>query len=199
LFSLVATDVGAYGRDMGRTLADLLEEMTHIESKGSFKIILNQVNPFYLKEMFPRLEKVFASGKIAALDCPVQSGSNRILKLMGRLYTAEEWTEYMMRVNTKFPYIRLSTHFMVGFPTESDEDFAATMKLLDYPLYLDKVFVFKFSKRPSVYASRLSGQVPEKIKKSRSKKLSEKHVYTYLLNSPIRWARGILSRGAEFE
>jgi MiaB/RimO family radical SAM methylthiotransferase len=191
LFSLIATDVGAYGRDAGYTLADLLERMVSMESKTPFKIILNQVNPFYLKEMFPRLERIFSSGKIAALNCPVQSGSDRILKLMGRIYSANEWRDYMLRINRKFPEIRLSTHFMIGFPTETDQDFDATMRLLDYPLLLDKITIFKFSGRPSVYASHFSGQVSEKTKESRSRKLSKKYTYMYLLNSSIRWSRSI--------
>jgi len=189
--ALIATDLGAYGKDIGCTLPDLLEKMVRINSKRSFKIVLNQVNPFYLKEMFSHLEEIFASGKISALNCPVQSGSNRILKLMGRPYTAEEWREYMIRINREFPDIRLSTHFMVGFPTETDEDFAATLKLLNYPIFLDSIVIFKFSGRPTVYASRMPDQVSEKTKELRSKKLSQKHAYTYALNSPIRWTRGI--------
>jgi tRNA A37 methylthiotransferase MiaB len=197
--SLIATDLGAYGRDIGCTFADLLEKMIHVSSEKSFKIILNQINPFYLKEMFSDFEEIFASGKIAALDCPVQSGSNRILRLMGRCYTAEEWREYMIRINREFPNIRLSTHFMVGFPTETDEDFAATLKLLDYPIFLDSIVIFRFSKRPKVYASRIPGQVLEKTKESRSKKLSQEYARMYLLNFPIRWMRGIFSTNAKFE
>jgi len=192
LFSIFATDVGAYGRDIGCNLADLLEEIIHLEAKRSFKLILNQVNPFYLKEMAPRLEKIFESGKIAAFDCPVQSGSNRLLKLMGRPYTADEWREYMVRISTRFPNIRLSTHFMVGFPTESDQDFRATMGLLDYPLFIDKMTIFRFSARPSVSASRISNQISEDIKESRSKQLYQKYAYMYLLNSSARWINKIL-------
>jgi tRNA A37 methylthiotransferase MiaB len=193
LFSILATDVGAFGRDIGCTLVDLLEEIIHIETKKGFKLILNQVNPFYLKEMFPRLEKIFESGKIAAFDCPVQSGSDRILQLMGRPYKAEEWREYMMKINLRFPDIRLSTHFMVGFPTESDEDFAATMKLLDYPIFLDSITIFKFFAWQSVYASRMSYQISEKTKVSRSRQLTQKQAYMNLFSSPVRFIR-ILKR-----
>lgn len=189
--SLIATDLGAYGRDMGCTLSDLLEKMVRIDSNGSFKIVLNQVSPFYLKEMLPDLEEIFASGRVSALNCPVQSGSNRILRLMGRPYTAEEWREIMIRINRGFPDIRLSTHFLVGFPTETEEDFAATLKLLDYPLFLDSMVIFRFSARPRVYASRMAGQVSEKTMESRSRKISQKYMQAYVLNAPIGMARGI--------
>jgi len=189
--SLIATDLGAYGKDIGVTLSDLLEKMVRIDSNRSFKIALNQVFPSYLKKMLPDLEKIFASGRISALNCPVQSGSNRILRLMGRPYTAEEWRESMIRINSGFPDIRLSTHFLVGFPTETEEDFAATLKLFDYPLFLDSMVIFKFSARPGVYASRMASQVSEKTKESRSRKISQKYMQAYVLNSPIRMARGI--------
>jgi tRNA A37 methylthiotransferase MiaB len=181
-FSLIATDLGAYGRDIGYTLPDLLTKMIEINNEKNYKIILNQVGPSYLIEMFSDLEKIFASEKIEALNCPVQSGSNRILKLMGRNYTAEEWRKYMIKINKRYPYIKLSTHFMVGFPSETDEDFNATLNLLNYPLFLDDIYIFKFSRRPHVYASLLPEQIPEETKELRYKKLLQKHTRTYFIN-----------------
>jgi tRNA A37 methylthiotransferase MiaB len=186
-FSLIATDLGAYGRDMGCMLSDLLREMIRVDGNREYKIILNQVNPFYLREMFSDLEEMLASGKIEALNCPVQSGSERILKLMGRPHTAKEWKGYMTRITRRFPSVRLSTHFMVGFPTETEEDFQATLRLLDYPLSLDRIVVFKFSGRPGVYATRITGQLPEEIKESRSRKLRQKHARRYAFDFGIRW------------
>jgi tRNA A37 methylthiotransferase MiaB len=186
-FSLIATDLGAYGRDMGCTLSDLLREMIRVDNNRDYKIILNQVNPFYVKDMFSDLEEIFASGNIEMLNCPVQSGSERILKLMGRPHTAKEWKDYMIRITRRFPNVRLSTHFMVGFPTETEEDFQATLRLLDYPISLDRIVVFKFSGRPGVYATRITGQVPEEIKESRSRKLRQKHARRYAFDFGIRW------------
>lgn len=193
-FFLSATDLGPYGTDIGCTLIDLLDRMVQVGDEKDFKIILDQLNPFYLKEMYSDLEEIFSSGKIGVLCCPVQSGSNRILKLMGRRYTAEEWMEYMLRVNRKFPNIRLSTHFMVGFPTESDEDFAATLKLLDYPLFLHDIIVFRFSERPTVPASRLPNQVCNQIKELRYKRLLRKHARMYALNVTTRKMRSVSAR-----
>jgi tRNA A37 methylthiotransferase MiaB len=181
-FSLMATDLGTYGRDIGCTLSDLLTKMIEINNGENYKITLNQVGPSYLIEMFSDLEKIFASQKIEALNCPVQSGSNRILKLMGRNYTAEEWREHMIKINERYPNIKLSTHFMVGFPSETDEDFNATLNLLNYPLFLDDIYIFKFSRRPHVYASLLPKQIPEETKELRRKKLLQKYVRTYFMN-----------------
>jgi MiaB/RimO family radical SAM methylthiotransferase len=194
LFSLLGTDVGAYGKDVGLTIADLLEEIVKVDEDKSYKLVLNQVNPFYLKEMFDRLEKIFESGKIKSFDSPVQSGSDRLLKVMGRPYDAEDWREYMIRINTRFPSIRLSTHFMVGFPSESDEDFRATLRLLDYPLFLDSITVFRFSAVNKVLASRFPGQISERIKELRSRALLCKHSRMLLMNSQVRLARKIRRR-----
>ncbi|MEM2486457.1 MAG: radical SAM protein [Candidatus Bathyarchaeia archaeon] len=185
-FSLIATDLGAYGRDINCTLSDLLTRIIDVGNDLSYKIILNQVSPSYLTQMFSDLEKVFASGRIEVLNCPIQSGSNRILKLMGRDYAAEEWREHMINIKKRYPKIKLSTHFMVGFPTETDDDFNATLGLLDYPLFLDDIYIFKFSKRPHVYASFIPEQVSEEIKELRYKKLMRKYAHMHIFNSTFR-------------
>lgn len=182
-FSLIATDLGAYGLDKGYTLVDLLKEMIRIGGNRDYRIILNQVNPFYLERYLFELEPIFASGKIEELCCPVQSGRNRVLKLMGRKYTAEEWRKCLIEINTKFPHIRLGTQLMVGFPTETEEDFEATLKLLDYPLFLDSIYIFTFSKRPTVPIARMHEQVSEKTKDQRAERLQRKHARTQVFNA----------------
>ena len=188
-FSLIATDLGAYGRDIGCTLPDLLEKMTGFTEKQDYKIILNQVNPFYLNEMFSGLEKNLASRKIETLNCPVQSGSEKILRLMGRQHTAKDWWNSMVRINRKFPNVKLSTHFMVGFPGETDEDFKATLRLLDYPLSLESIVIFKYSGRPRVYATRMPGQVSEETKELRSRMLQRRHLRRYFSGFAFNWLR----------
>ena len=89
----------------------------------------------------------------------------------------------MVKINTKFPHIRLGTQLMVGFPTETEEDFRATLKLLDYPLSLDFIYVFRFSKRPTVPVARIQGQISEKIKELRCKRLLRKHAHMHIFNA----------------
>lgn len=191
LFSLMATDLGDYGRDKGCSLADLLEKITATYNVENYQIVLNQVNPSHLVTLYSDLEKIFASGRIYSLSSPVQSGSDRLLRLMQRQYTAEEWRRYMLLIGKRFPRIRLVTQFMVGFPTETEEDFFATEKLLDYPAWFDYVHVFKFSPRPNIYASRMRGQVPESVKESRRKRLLRKFALTRGLKIAVNGARGI--------
>jgi tRNA A37 methylthiotransferase MiaB len=169
-FSLVATDLGSYGADIGCRLPDLLDEMVAID-RPDYQILLNQIEPHHLGAIYDSMEPILASGKIEMVMSPVQSGSNRILKLMGRRYTAEEWRELMLDIHQNHPGIRLNTQFMVGFPTETEDDFAATLGLLDPPLRLDEAHIFRFSPRPTVAASRLPDQVPDDIKEARAAQL----------------------------
>lgn len=168
--SLLATDLGAYGFDINTNLGGLLSKLIQINNKTNYKIILNQVEPKNLIKIYPDLENAFSSGKIEELNCPVQSGSNRILKMMGRGHTIEDWTSYMLKINKQFPKIRLSTHLMVGFPTETEEDFQATMKLLKPPPFVE-IYIFKYSSRPTAPARKIPGQISEDVKELRRKEL----------------------------
>lgn len=182
LFSLMATDVGAYGIDIDYTLPELLKEMIKIGGNRNYGIVLNQVNAFYLKKFFSDLAPVFASGKITHLCSPVQSGSDRILKLMGRMHTVEDWKKCMMQVKLQFPHIELATQIMVGFPTETEEDFKLTLRLLDYPLQTDVINIFKYSGRSEIPAARMNCQISQEIKELRYKRLLRKHAYMQIFD-----------------
>ena len=182
-FSLLATDVGSYGKDRNCTLSELIENMIKSTDKENYSFILNQMEPLHLIAQYSDLEGIFASGRIEEFMCPVESGSNRILELMGRGYTVEEWKEYMQKIHKRFPNIRLDSQFMVGFPTETEEDFKATLNLFNPPLFIEDLGIFKFSSRPNTYASRLPGQVPENIKDQRYVRLLHKYWYMYGYNN----------------
>ncbi len=193
-FFLVSGDLGSYGIDIGDNLVNLLKKMLIAGEGRDFNLILNQMNPVDLARLLPSLEEIFASGKIEAVGCQVESGSNRILKLMGREYTAESWRDSMLRINNKFPFIRLSTHIMIGFPGETEEDFEDTMKLLNFPLFCDWVGFFLFSARPTVYASKLPGQVSEEVKQLRFTRLYRKYLFMYAFNVAIGNVRYLKSK-----
>jgi tRNA A37 methylthiotransferase MiaB len=181
-FFLVAADLGSYGIDLNCDAIDLLSALVQTGRQRDFNLIINQMNPADLIKMLPRLEEVFASGKIEAIGCQVESGSDRIIKLMGRKYTAKSWKDCMLRINKKFPFIRLSTHIMIGFPGETEKDFSKTLGLLDFPLFVDWVGFFIFSARPTVYASRMPGQVSLDTKQARFRRLFRKYLLMYTLN-----------------
>lgn len=170
-FGLLATDLGAYGRDRGHNLVDLLTEMTKVN--GDYKIGLRNVNPYYLNEMFEELKPILASQKIWFLSSAAETGSNRILKLMHRRYSIQEFERCIKTLNKEYPHIFLRTQMMVGFPTETEEDFQKSIHLID-ELKFDWVEVYKYSPRSGTLAATMSGQLPEKIKETRFLKLTLK-------------------------
>ena len=183
-FCLLATDSGAYGRDLGYNLVDLLVELT--KEKGDYKIGIRNVNPYHLKRMFEDLRPVFASGKIWYLSSAVESGSNRILKLMRRRYKVQDFIKCFRILNNEYPNIYLTTQIMVGFPTETNKDFQLTKHLIN-KLKLDLVEVYKFSPNKGTSAAKMVDQIPERIKVSRFRQL-------YLLTTfqhPLRKLRNI--------
>ena len=100
------------------------------------------------------------------LHLPFQAGSDRILKAMNRKHTAAEYADVVGRVREARPDIALSTDIIVGFPGETDEDFAATLELAAR-IRFAQAFSFKYSARPGTPAAELAGQVPEEVKRER--------------------------------
>jgi tRNA-2-methylthio-N6-dimethylallyladenosine synthase len=104
------------------------------------------------------------------LHLPVQSGSNRILKAMNRRHTTSEYLALIAKIRAARPDIALSGDFIVGFPGETDEDFADTLKLVEDVRYA-QAFSFKYSTRPGTPGAELKDQVPEEIKADRLERL----------------------------
>ena len=100
------------------------------------------------------------------LHLPVQSGSNRILKLMKRRYTAEQYIDIIKKLRKYRPDISMSSDFIIGFPGETDEDFQATMQLIE-TIGFDHCFSFIYSPRPGTPASSLPDDVPMAMKQRR--------------------------------
>ncbi len=105
------------------------------------------------------------------LHVPAQSGSDRVLKLMNRGYTAGQYIEFIDRAREYMPDISLASDFIVGFPTETDEDFEKTVELTRYCRFKNS-FIFKYSPRPGTTAiDRFNDDVPEEIKRVRNQRL----------------------------
>lgn len=176
-FQLVATDLGAYGKDLGCDLSYLLKQLT--SEKGNYQLLLPNLNPQFLKKMLKDLVTVFRSKRINLLGMPVESGSNRILHAMGRNYTVEDFKECVSTFSKQFPEMLIWTQLMVGFPGETEEDFQATMRLLD-EVPFDYIQVFKFSRRQTTPASYFDNQVLESVSLNRYLRLLAKAIYKEL-------------------
>ena len=174
-FVLSGDDVGSYGRDIGTNSIRLLEEF--LKEEGDYKIHIRYIEPERLIEMFPDLKEVFKTRKILSFCSSVQSGNNRILKLMNKKYTIEEWKKCIRELNKEFPSLLIRTQIIVGFPSETEEEFNDTLKLVE-ELKFDTVAVFEYFNLPNTEASNMDDQIPDSIKRKRRKKLIRK----WLLN-----------------
>jgi tRNA-2-methylthio-N6-dimethylallyladenosine synthase len=104
------------------------------------------------------------------LHLPVQSGSNRVLSKMGRHHQIEVYIAQMNRLKALCPEVGLSTDLIVGFPTETEEEFQETLKLLDAVEY-DNIYAFAYSPRPGTRAAKLPDDVPNEVKNRRLNQL----------------------------
>ncbi len=170
--TLLGQNVNAYRGAMGASgqasgdVADLATLLEYVaEVPGVERIRFTTSHP---KEMTPRLIDAFATiPKLAAhLHLPVQSGSDRILAAMKRGYTVLEYKSIVRRVRAARPGISLTSDFIVGFPGESDADFAQTMRLVD-DVDFDGAFSFLYSARPGTPAADLPDPTPQEVKRAR--------------------------------
>ena len=167
-FALIGTDLGDYGKDQGSDLIDLLEKMTSLS--GKFSIKLRNVNPRWIIAQGENFYDLLRRGNISYLLSPIQSGSNRILELMNRGYKIEKFINIIKRIRSSYPSVLIQSQAIVGFPTESEEDFLKTRRLVNQNLfhYID---VFRYSERNGTIAQTIYPKVSESIIMNRYRKL----------------------------
>lgn len=161
-FVLIAGDVGCYGVDIGTSAIELLSELFAVE--GSYKIIIKEFNAQWVVKYFQDLLKIFKENyeKIDYIVVPVQSASNRLLRLMKRPYNIEDVKTYLNIIKTEVPDLQISTHIMVGFPGETEEDFKESLEFIkeyEFPF----VDIYAYDDRPNTAASQMDDKVPQKI------------------------------------
>jgi len=104
------------------------------------------------------------------LHLPLQSGSDRILRLMNRGYTVEKYLDIIGAARKIVPGLRFTTDIITGFPTETEKDFEATFRLME-KMEFDQAYIFKYSPRPGTRAGELEDDVPEEAKRRRHREL----------------------------
>lgn len=161
----VSEDLGAYGQDHGISIVDLLR--VALTSNIDFELYLDNLNPNWIYRYKRELIALFHSHRIAkTFYIPIQSASDRILRLMKREYTLSQLKEILEDLCAAFPNVKISTDFIVGFPTETEDDFDATRVLLNnFPFH--HLEFFTYEDRPRTKASKLQPKVPQEIKEAR--------------------------------
>jgi tRNA-N(6)-(isopentenyl)adenosine-37 thiotransferase enzyme MiaB len=166
---LIGQNVNGYGWNTPGEISfpQLLREINKID--GILRIRFTTSNPKYMTDEL--IDTMAECEKVCEqLHLPVQSGSNKILKKMGRRHTIEQYLEIVEKLKAKIPSIALTTDIIVGFPGETDEDFEQTVKLIK-EVKFDDIFSFKFSPRPGTLAAKMENQIPEEVKAERLKYL----------------------------
>ena len=167
---LSSTDNGCYGLDIGTTLPDLVNSVAEI--KGDFKIRVGMMNPMYMPRIKNELLSSFENDKVFKfLHIPVQSGSDSVLNEMKRGHTANTFKDISEKFKKRFKHFTISTDIIVGFPTESEEDFCQTVDLLK-ETKPDIVNLSRYSQRPGTDAA-LMKQIDIAEVKRRSKIIFE--------------------------
>jgi len=170
---LTSQDSAAYGADINHNLPSLLRKIETLD--GEFRVRVGMMNP---ENVLPILRDVIEAYKdkriYKFLHLPVQSGSERILKKMGRKYTLDEFFQVVKEFREAFPDITISTDIIVGFPGESEEDFLDSVELVK-KLRPNILNITRFSPRPKTEAMNMEDKIPSRIAKERSRELTKIH------------------------
>jgi tRNA-2-methylthio-N6-dimethylallyladenosine synthase len=168
---LLGQNVNSYGQDLHRTatavepadFAGLLESAAQIGGLRRIRFMTS-----HPKDISDRLLEVMAAHPNIEthLHLPLQSGSDRILALMNRLYTSRHFAEVARKARQRIPGLSISTDLIVGFPGETEEDFQATLDLMQ-AIRFDAAFTFQYSRRAGTPAAAMADQVPPDVVKDR--------------------------------
>lgn len=161
LFGLNSDDASAYGKDIGSSLDELLEEIVKIKEDIYFSI--PEFNPNGLTK---RVINCLKDKKFLYITVPIQSGSQRILNLMKRPYKINNVVNKVKKIRKNNKKLKINTHVIVGFPGESEKDFLKTKEILSSGIF-DRVKVFMYNERPRTEAINFDGKVSNEAKLER--------------------------------
>lgn len=170
--TLLGQNVNSYGHDLGTGIdfAGLLW-MVNNRTPGIERIRFTTSHPWDVTDRL--IDAIAHAGKVCEhLHLPVQAGSDRVLKRMGRRYTVADYLRLVERLRRACPEISLTTDIIVGFPGETDQDFAGTLRLVEEAEF-DGAYTFIYSPRYGTPATRLKDPVPEAVARERIQRLIE--------------------------
>ena len=164
--TLLGQNVNSYKSD--RTFAQLIEEIAKID--GDFIIRFMTSHPKDVSDELIRIIGEYTGKIVPAFHLPLQSGSDRVLKAMNRTYDTKKYLETVRKLREAVPGIALTSDIIVAFPTETDEDFEDTMRILE-SVRFDMVYSFIYSKREGTKAAEMESTITEETKKARMARL----------------------------
>ena len=170
--TLLGQNVNSYGKDLagGYDFADLLRDLDRVPGIRWIRYMTSHPRDYSRK----LVDAVAASTKVCEhFHLPVQAGSDRVLRWMNRGYTRDSYLELVRAVRAAIPHAVITTDIIVGFPRETEADFAETLSLVEAVGY-DNAFTFMYSPRDGTPAARWADPVPLEVKKERLQRLNER-------------------------
>jgi len=169
--TLLGQNVNSYGKDLEspETFAKLLDNLSKIKALKRIRFVTSHPKDFS-KNIIDVIKK--NSNIMKHIHLPLQAGSNKILNLMNRKYTREEYINLCNSIKNELPDCSITTDIIIGFPGESEEDFVEILDLVK-KLRFDRAFTFIYSKRKGTLAEKIPDNVALNIKKQWFKELVE--------------------------
>ncbi len=168
--TLLGQNVNAYGKELDNELS-FAELLKKVSETGIERIRFVTSHPWdFTDDMINTISE--CSNIMPYIHLPLQSGSSRILKLMGRRYTKEEYLELYNKIRNTIQNCSITTDIIVGFPNESDEDFNETLEVAEYCKY-DSAFTFIYSPREGTPAAKMDDKIDMETKEKRLHRLNE--------------------------
>ena len=166
---LTAQDTSAYGKDTGEKFSDLIRAVASLD--GNFRVRIGMMNPKNIGDEIDDLIESFKLEKVYKfLHLPIQSGSNKVLNEMNRNHTVNEYKYIVEKFRDQIPELTLATDIIVGYPTETEEDFKETVDLVK-DLKFSIIHISKYHHRLGAISSNLK-EIPSDIMHRRSKYLT---------------------------
>ena len=166
--TLLGQNVNAYGKDIYQdyTFADLLDEVAKTNIP---RLRFTTSHPWdFTEEMFKSIQN--NKNVMPFIHLPLQSGSDTVLKRMGRRYNGDSYRKLVDKIKETIPGVSLSTDIIVGFPNETEEEFVDTLKMVEYCKY-DSAFTFIYSPRVGTPAAIMEDSISDEIKHERFNRL----------------------------
>ena len=167
---LTAQDTAAFGRDSGEKLSDLIKEVANLD--GDFRVRVGMMHPKNILNDVDEIIDAMKHPKVYNfIHLPIQSGSDKVLSEMRRGHTIEQYLDIVSKFKSEIPDLTLAVDIIVGYPTETDEDFDLTVELLKN-IKPSLIHLSKYQHRKGAISSSLR-EIPRDVMKKRSKFLSE--------------------------
>lgn len=160
---IIGDDIGCYGIDRGSSFPDLIRNILAI--KEDFQIVINYTEPYFFLKYFSEIKELFKDERILNVNLPIQSGSNHIIKKMGRNYDITQVYKKLNILKASSPHLVVKTNIIVGFPGERLKDFIASIKSV---FFFDAILALSFTPRKKTLAFNMENQLSRNTIKLRT-------------------------------